>query len=367
MACWGISATATDPSMFWFCQAWYASSCTNRHLVCAPAGNQSSKGLVVFLPGTSLEPQDYSDLVLEFARYGFLSLGLFYPSAEGQNSCGASRSDHPSDLNCTARERFKVLTGAPNGGATNITRPDSIVNRVAKALAYLGPPFDVHLDPATREVLWSSVIVAGHSNGADHAGFLAKNFNVSRAVMFAGPNDNVGQRGEGGYYSPAPWVFANWTSNVTGQTATPPERMFGFGVCGSEQHPADDECWHWHSNWETMGMTAPWRSAESLAALADVASFTGLRRLCSSGLGIPHGSSPFGYSHMASAADCCMPRFPTNASGGLAGKLLWTNLVQHMLLSDLWSDPPALKATPKAVNASPCACVSDAGGAMVGG
>jgi hypothetical protein len=179
-SCTTITATATDPDMKWFCQGNGVSGCTNEHIVCSPPASTASKGLVIFLPGTYLQPKDYSDIVAEFSYHGFHALGLFYPSAEGQNGCGASRTGHPTDLNCTARERFKVLTGASNGGRTNITQPDSIVNRAAKALAYLGAPWSTYLDSTQKAVRWSDVIIAGHSNGADHAGFLSKNFNVSR-------------------------------------------------------------------------------------------------------------------------------------------------------------------------------------------
>ena len=230
-ACTTITATATDPAINWFCQGNGVRGCTNEHVICVPPTSTASKGLVIFLPGTYLQPADYSDIVAEFSYHGFHALGLFYPSAEGQNGCGVSRTSHPTDLNCTARERFKVLTGASNGGRTNVTQPDSIVNRAAKALAYLGAPWSTYLD-STKAVRWSDVIIAGHSNGADHAGFLAKNFNVSRALMFAGPNDNIGARLASNYFQPAPWVYGNWTSNVAGETATPPERLYGFGVCG---------------------------------------------------------------------------------------------------------------------------------------
>ena len=369
--CTTIVATDTDPAMQWFCQGSGARGCTNRHVVCAPpptsttqsnitaaVDNAASKGLVVFLPGTYLQPSDYSHIVAEFSHHGFHALGLFYPSAEGQNGCGASRaSAHPTDLNCTATERFKVLTGADNGGHTNITAADSIVNRVAKALAFLGPPWSDYLDAETKAVRWSDVIISGHSNGADHAGFLSKNFNVSRALMFAGPNDNVGARGLDLYYPPAPWVFRNWTSNVTGQTATPPGRLYGFGVCGYRgamgQHPSDDECWHWHPGWEAMGMAGPWFKADAIPALSDARSFAGLRHICSSAL-LPHGSSGDGYNHMASAADCCMPRFPDNYTDpALAGRVLWTNIFLHMLTSPTGIPPPP----PAPGNASSCACV----------
>ena len=161
------------------------------------------------------------------------------------------------------------MTGAANGGNTNITWPDSIVNRVAKALAYLGKPWSSYLTDA-QEVRWSDVIIAGHSNGADHTAFLAKNYNVSRALIFAGPNDWVGgETWPPTYTTPAPWVHSNWTSNVTGEVATPPDRIYGFGVCGSNTTPASGECWNWHPGWEAMGLRAPWFKADTIEVLYD--------------------------------------------------------------------------------------------------
>ena len=56
-----------------------------------------------------------------------------------------------------------MLTGVNNGGRTNITAPDSITNRAAKALAYLGKPWSDYLDPTTQKVRWSDVIISGTS------------------------------------------------------------------------------------------------------------------------------------------------------------------------------------------------------------
>ena len=89
-----------------------------------------------------------------------------------------SRVAKPTDLNCTARERFRVLTGEASsfGGTdthTNITQADSIVNRVAMALKALGAPWSSWLgtDGSPR---WANIIIAGcvPSFGAD-AGALA--------------------------------------------------------------------------------------------------------------------------------------------------------------------------------------------------
>ena len=65
------------------------------------------------------------------------------------------------------------------------------MNRAAKALAFLGGPWATYVDARTHAVRWADVIIAGHSNGADHAGYVSKKFNVSWAVLFAGPNDAV--------------------------------------------------------------------------------------------------------------------------------------------------------------------------------
>ena len=87
--CVQITATATDPSMKWHCQAPGVSRCSNKHIACTPppvaetatappslpTANNKNKGLVIFLPGTYLQPQDYSNIVAEFAYHGFLSLG----------------------------------------------------------------------------------------------------------------------------------------------------------------------------------------------------------------------------------------------------------------------------------------------------
>ena len=151
--CAALSATGTDPEMKWYCQSptkqpttyRHYTDCTDEHVVCTPAASErppsgaqqaqqqegsasgsgsaasaaqqatrapAQKQLVVFLPGTGLVPQDYSEVVADFAGHGFHAIGLMYPSTQGQVSCAMSRVPHPTDLNCTARERYRVLTGS---------------------------------------------------------------------------------------------------------------------------------------------------------------------------------------------------------------------------------------------------------------
>ena len=275
--CTTMDATGTDPEMRWFCQGsghpepdpkkWEFRTCTNLHLVCAPpVAAEAKPQLLVFLPGTGLGPMDYTEPVIDMSSHGFYALGLQYPSTQGQNGCDVSRKPAGStDLNCTARERYRVLTGEASsyGGSdhtTNITAPDSIQNRLAKALLKLGAPWSKWLTGSGAPD-WSSIIIAGHSNGADHASFVAKTFSVARALTFAGANDMVDgpNPGKWQHVHAAPWQFANASHH-----ATPPERMYGFGVCGTATHKAQGECYDWHAGWLAQQYPGPWFRADAV-------------------------------------------------------------------------------------------------------
>jgi hypothetical protein len=322
--------------------------CTNRHVACAAAPTapkqQRRRQLAVFLPGTGLCPHAYSRLLADFASHGFNTLGLQYTSGVGQQNCKASRAPAgrlSTNLNCTARQRFRVLTGSNYSfGAfeahTNITQPDSISNRIAKALVALGPPWSRWaVNGSTPD--WPNIIIAGHSNGADHAAFASKVFPVSRALLFAGANDQVGSSPRGQYVTPAPWQFMHG--------ATPPERVFGFGVC-----PGGPFCVNWHAGWTAMGLPGPWLQAQG-SLTSPLASLRGYNKICANGSLVKRGSL-----HMASAGDCCTPTFANDSSvpPELRGKLLWSRIYEHMLTSPIGSSPPAtaLGDTP----AETCSC-----------
>ena len=351
--CTTLDATSTDPSMRWYCQGpygrpepdptkWGFRTCTNLHLVCLPPA-ASQPQLVIFLPGTGLGPMDYTEAVIDMSSHGFHAIGLQYPSTQGQNGCDMSRRAPPatsSDLNCTARERHRVLTGeAVSYGATdhttNITAPDSIVNRVAKALLKLGTPWtswlldDGRTGTGTPTPDWSNIIISGHSNGADHAAFLAKTFNVSRALTLAGANDMVDGPNPGTWQhvQPAPWQFPG---SAGGAHATPPSRFYGFGVCGTAAHKAEGECYDWHAGWLAQEYPGPWFRADAVLADATGKGLAGYHKLCSNGSLVGARTS----NHMASAGDCCVPRTKD-------GAFLWTNVYKHMLMDPIGTPPPA--------------------------
>ena len=370
--CRSLVATSTDPLMRWFCQSgppgslvpgpyrtnnskgcvgsWHPWNncgwqCTNRHIACAAAPQAPLRPqLAVFLPGTGLCPHAYSQLLADFASHGFHTLGLQYPSGEGQRNCGASRAPagHAStDLNCTARQRLRVLTGANFSYGqpelhTNVTFADSIVNRIAKALLALGPPWSGWVSGGEPD--WPKIVIAGHSNGADHAAFASKVFPVARALLFAGANDDVGSAPRGHYATPAPWQFA--------AGATPSGRVYGFGVC-----PGGPMCLTWHAGWAAMGLPGPWFQAQD-ALTSPASALSGYHRICANGSAlVERGKS----AHMAAAADCCAPTFP-NTSGvdaSLRGRMMWTRLYEHMLTDAIGSTPAEPGSSPGA-----CSCNS---------
>ena len=336
--CKGLSAASIDSRVRWQCIAPFSiinpqstpatneTQCQTEHFVCEPpSGVPTRKEVVVWLPGTDLVPQNYSLLIKAAARLGFRTLGLLYPSTQGQVNCKQSRVPYPTDLNCTAKERYRVLTGAPTSPNTNITPPDSIVGRISAAFAAL------RWQDANADVVdWGNMIIAGHSNGADHAAFLAKHYAVSRAALFAGPQDYVGL---GGHDDPAgahPAPAAPWQHE---RGATDPNRLFGFGIAGSAAHPNSWECYTWHIGWEAEQMRRPYVQVDAGLRANKTDGWTGARRLVSDG-SFPspiNDLDPWWHAHMGAGGDCCSPR-----QAGSRGKLLvWNPVLEHMLLSNL--------------------------------
>ena len=289
-------------------------------------------------------PHNYSRMLATAASLGFRTLGLLYPSTEGQNGCGQSRVAHPVDLNCTAKERYRVLTGEQTSNNTNITRPDSIVGRVASALRHLGwtawlkgdAPAPADASDIGGSVRWDSVIVGGHSNGADHTAFLAKQLAVSRALLFSGPQDYVGYGGHDDpanvYHAPAaPWQHE--------RGATDPARLFGFGVSGSNADPNSWECHSWHTGWEAERLRPPYVAVDAGLRKGNTSGWRGARRLVSNGQWPSPVANldPWWHAHMGAAGDCCAPLAPGTGDGtGYGGRqLMWAPVLEHMLLSNL--------------------------------
>jgi hypothetical protein len=199
--------------------------------------NERLNTLVLFLPGSDSSPHSYTNFVMTAAEMGYHALSLMYPNSPLINQ---DCTNTPADCDCHGKARMEVLTGTNFSPVVEVNRASSIENRLIKALQYLeahhpGENWTQYLNGAS--ILWTNVIVAGHSQGAGHAGFIAKKHSVVRCGMFS-DNDWC-------YSANAP---ANWLSEPG---ATPVSKVFGF-VHALDTLAVSNQV---VANWQAYGLT----------------------------------------------------------------------------------------------------------------
>jgi hypothetical protein len=176
--------------------------------------------LFLFLPGTWANPRSYQLVLDEATRAGYKAVGLEYPDDTpdpGSSAVGQICLRDP-DPGCAARVRQVRVAGGDAGSEVGVTRPNSIENRLAKLLAFLGRehPGDGWGAYLTgNSVTWTRVAVGGHSQGAGMAAFIGKHHTVARVALWSGPAD----------YVPATHSLAPW---ISGPSATPPALWYGM-------------------------------------------------------------------------------------------------------------------------------------------
>jgi hypothetical protein len=153
----------------------------------------ASKGLLaVFLPGTGGLPAQFPAFLQRGAVRGYHVIGLSYvnPQSIGE-LCNLARGD----ANCAGQAREEVLSGRDTSPLLAVGAADSIEGRLVALLKYLdaqrpGDGWGRFLT-AQGAVAWELVSVSGNSQGAGHAGYIAKTRRVFRVGMYAGPSDWV--------------------------------------------------------------------------------------------------------------------------------------------------------------------------------
>jgi len=169
--------------------------------------------LILFFTGTGGVPSGSWSMDSIFATMGYNVITLDY-----ENSVVAASIGDSTDSSAFERYREEIITGAPVSGAVNVDTANSVLNRFDKLMLYLvAHDTTGHWGQfmSNGEPLWSSIIVAGHSQGSGHAAYLGKMFDVSRVLMFSGPQDFMDI-----YNAPAPWLSS--------PSATPPTSFFAF-------------------------------------------------------------------------------------------------------------------------------------------
>lgn len=238
----------------------------------ATAKNQ----LFLFFPGTGGTPFFQQEVINTAADAGFHAISLNHPNDESVNElCNGVGN---ADIDCFSKVRLEIKDGGDRSNLVNVTRPNSIENRLIKLLIYLRTqrPADnwgqFLLDDQT--INWTRIVVSGHSQGGGHAGIIARYHPVLRVVMFAAMDFSIAAS------APAKWIKEpNSTPN-----ASAPDKFWGFS------HRRDEEVNFLLLNntvWSAYGMPAfgagvnvdnalpPYNNTHSLTSNSECANFHG--------------------------------------------------------------------------------------------
>jgi hypothetical protein len=185
------------------------------HYICSPSDPQNADGrLFLFIPGTGATPADYTLLTQEAAHAGLHAIALRYPNDKSVNLqlCPSSL-----DGDCHGKIRAETLTGVDASPLIDVDEANSISGRLERLVDWLSLEYP---EEAWERFLntegsidWSRIVVSGHSQGAGHAAFIAYQYAVDHAVLFAWADVRRGEI--------APWL--QQTVSVT-----PPEDYYLF-------------------------------------------------------------------------------------------------------------------------------------------
>ncbi len=168
--------SVTDPAITQF---------NDRHYAVVDPAVTGRGRLVLFLPGTGATPFLYREFPKNAAGLGFHALGLMYPNDSAINVLCLQFA--PSDPDAAGNARLEVIDGTDRVNFLTVDSVNSIQNRLLKALQYLQTTYPSQgwgQYYSGNAVLWSKLIVCGHSQGAGMAAMLAKTRVTDRCVMF---------------------------------------------------------------------------------------------------------------------------------------------------------------------------------------
>ncbi len=122
----------------------------------------TSKGkLFVFFAASLSNPSQYQLIEKAAASSGYHSLGLAYPNADVVGLLCAGTSDTA----CEGKIRAETLTGANTSTLVAVNVPNSVENRLAKALVYLNTTYPTEgwgTYVPGGVVQWNLIRLAGH-------------------------------------------------------------------------------------------------------------------------------------------------------------------------------------------------------------
>jgi pimeloyl-ACP methyl ester carboxylesterase len=178
--------------------------------------------LLVFLPGHGSDADGYTEFMREAMAKGYYVIGLAYQNGKSIQSMCGSFADCPGEV-LAQNVSFGVDNGfyrAVDGDPTPYPVVDnSISRRLGAILAKLssagianGFNWRQFYNYADNEVVWSKVVIAGHSEGGATATWIVKNRPVIAGLVFESPysvlnNDAGGVPDAGSAFTPYPHLF----------------------------------------------------------------------------------------------------------------------------------------------------------------
>jgi len=196
-----LSVSETDPRI---------SQARGPHYVVTNPEVESNGLLLLSLGGTNSYPKDFLEFDKTAAQEGYVALALDYPNTVITTACRTSPQPDPCTL-----FREEINSGAEVSDLVEVDQLNSIEHRLEAALRHQAEhdPENFGAFVNADGPVWEKIVVVGHSQGAGHAGYLAKKHPMQGAILLAGPQDTTDA-------GPASWLSA--------PSATEPSRYFGF-------------------------------------------------------------------------------------------------------------------------------------------
>lgn len=190
------------------------------HWFCRPGDPSAWTGtLLVHVVGTYSDPADDHRFPERACALGHVAIAPMYENRDDVRSTCAE------DAACYEGFHVEVVDGVDRS-PVDVDADDALVARAqglldALALGDASFPGWASLATELRADDWPDTFVSGHSQGAGHALYLAREHALARLVLLAGPSDQL--RDGQPDHAPPPWI-----TSLAGVSATPVERFHAF-------------------------------------------------------------------------------------------------------------------------------------------
>ncbi len=172
------------------------------HMVGFPADFDHVRGVWVHFVGSYGRPYNQKDGTAsskawldEAIAKNYLVIVVAYENSKSINGdiCTCANGANGCNVDdCAGQVRREILEGVDHSSLVSVSVADGVDNRLKKLAGYLkskSVALPQGFDDAAID--WSKLMVSGHSQGAGHAYYLAKNTGVKGACFFSGPFDTA--------------------------------------------------------------------------------------------------------------------------------------------------------------------------------